>query len=217
MRVLSLVSSLLLLLGLAACGQYSDDKMVGTINGLHLEENTVEVDISNWYKRDMHGAVDDYGVSIIIDYLDKVVIKNEAGTLLDRNQLKEGQKVRVDPPQGKKEKNYKAELITLLEMSDKEKYGQLLSRHKNLYNSAIFTGEKGEEGENLTQESEQRIMDSILSQSTASFGKYDPDYVVDYKKEFNIEQFPVMLVFDQKGLVFKTYDADELIAFFATK
>lgn len=40
------------------------------------------------------------------------------------------------------------------------------------------------------------------------------DYIVDYKEELDIEQFPDLLVFDDEELKFKGYEVEELYEFF---
>ena len=110
--------------------------MIGNIERLELENNLVEVDISEWDKSDVKGNVNDYGVSIFV-----------------------------------------------------------------------------KEGDSLPSTTEDTLM-GLLSKSPINLGVYQEDFVDDYMQELNIENFPVMLVFDAEGLVNKTYDVDELVAFF---
>lgn len=212
---LSLPLLLCLLLTLVACsnkpyGQYEDDKMIGNIGRVEPENNLLEVDISEWHKRDVRGNVDDYGVSIPVKITDDLIIKKEDGALSTINSLKIGQKVLLNPPRGSDEGiTYEAKEIILLEMPYKEKYKRLLSSQKGRYLTTVFINE----GDTLSTTIENTLM-GLLSKSPINFGVYQEDYVVDYKQELNIEKFPVMLVFDTKGLVFKTYEVDELAAFF---
>ena len=132
---------LCIILTLSACsnkpyGHYEDNKMIGNIERLELENNLVEVDISEWDKSDVKGNVNDYGVSIFV-----------------------------------------------------------------------------KEGDSLPSTTEDTLM-GLLSKSPINLGVYQEDFVDDYMQELNIENFPVMLVFDAEGLVNKTYDVDELVAFF---
>ncbi|MCR8656071.1 hypothetical protein [Paenibacillus endoradicis] len=204
-----------ILLTLAACsnkpyGYYEDDKMIGNIERVERANSLVEVNISEWDKRDMKGNVDAYGVSIPVIITDDLIIKKEDGSLSNINSLKIGQKVLINPPRWIDEGiTYEAKEIILLEMSYKEKYKQLLSNKKGSYLTTVFV----KEGDSLPLTTEDTLM-GLLSKSPINFGVYQEDFVVDYKQELNIENFPVMLIFDTKGLVLKTYDADEVVAFF---
>lgn len=211
---LSMLLFVFTLLVLAACshkpyGHYKDDQMIGTIGRVEPDNNLLEVDISEWVKRDLRGGINDYGVYIPVDITNDFIIKNEDGTLSDISQLKIGQKVLVNPPKVDENSAYEAKEIIVLKMSYQEKYDQLLSNHKGKYLTTVFH----QEGETFPAAVEDRLM-GLLSKSSINFGAYSEDYVVDYQQELNIEQFPVMLVFDDKGLVLKTYDVDELAAFF---
>jgi hypothetical protein len=215
LRRLALPLLLCILLTLAACsskpyGHYEDDKMIGNIERVELENNVVEVDISEWSKRDIRGNVDDYGVTIPVKITDDLIIKKEDGTLSNINSLEIGQKVLINPPKKSDEGiRYKAKEIILLEMSYEEKYKRLLSHQKGKYLTTVFV----KEGDSLPAAMEDTLM-GLLPKSPINFGVYQEDFIVDYKQEMNIEKFPVILVFDTKGLVFKTYDVDELEAFF---
>ncbi|GBG08301.1 hypothetical protein PAT3040_02880 [Paenibacillus agaridevorans] len=213
-KMFSMYLLVFLLLALAACsgkpyGHYKDDEMIGKIGMVDIDNSVIEVDISEWHKRDIRGGIDDYGVYIKIDVTDHLIIKNEDGTLSEIHQLKIGQKVLVNPPKKVDNSDYEAKEIILQAMSYKEKYAQLLSGHKGRYLTTVFV----KEGDSLPAATEDTLM-GLLSKSPINFGTYPEDYVVDYKQELNIEKFPVMLVFDNKGLVFKTYDVDELVDFF---
>lgn len=204
---------IIILFALSACGykpygHYEDDKMIGIVRHVEPDNNVFEVDISEWHKRDLRGGVDDYGVSITVGNTDDLVIKNEDGTISDINQIKIGQKVLVNPPKNDKGSNYEAKEILLLEMTYKEKYDRLLSRSKARYLTTVFS----KEDETLSEDMENVLM-GLLSKSPINFGTYPEDYVVDYQKELSIEKYPVMLVFDHKGLVLKTYDVNELVEF----
>lgn len=54
----------------------------------------------------------------------------------------------------------------------------------------------------------------INQDTTVNFHEYEEDYAIDYKKEFDIKEFPVILIFDTEKLIFKTYDVEEAIGFF---
>lgn len=209
---LSLLLGILLLAGCSnkPYGHYEDDKMIGNLAQVELENEMVEVDITEWAKRDIRGNIDDYGVSIPVKITDDVIIRKEDGSLSNIKSLKIGQKVLLNPPKRKDEGiSYKAKEIILLEMSYKEKYKRLLSSQKGRYLTTVFV----KEGDTIPAAMEDTLM-GLLSKSPINFGVYQEDFIVDYKKELSIEKFPVILVFDTKGLVFKTYDVDELTAFF---
>ncbi|RIX50303.1 hypothetical protein D3P08_20860 [Paenibacillus nanensis] len=201
---------------LAGCGteygHYQDNNMIGTVQHVDLDQNVIEVDISEWSKRDIRGGIDDYGVALSIEQTDQLVIKNEDGTMSDIDQLKLGQKVLINPPKTKNNSNYEAREVMLMEMTFKEKYKTLLSNRKESYRTTVWETEEHP----LQPETREKLM-GLLSESPIGFGAFPSGYVVDFKKELEIEQFPVMLVFDYKGLVFKTYDADELASFFGSQ
>ncbi|MDQ6421591.1 hypothetical protein RB620_19375 [Paenibacillus sp. LHD-117] len=210
-KKLSSLLWLFILCMLAACskpyGHYEDDKMIGTVLRVEPDNHLLEVDISEWHKRDLRGGIDDYGMSVTVENTDEMVFKKEDGTLTDAQHIKIGQKVLVKPPMDQKDGDYKAEEIIVLEMTYKEKYKQLLSNHKDLYRITVFTKE-----DPLPQETEKKLMD-LLSKSTLGIGSYPENYIVDYEKELDIEQYSVFLVFDHKGFVFKSYDVEEVEAF----
>jgi len=183
--------------------------MIGKVQDIQLEDNLLEVDISEWHKRDVRGGVNDYGVSITLPITDELVIKNEDGTLSELSSIKTGQKVLINPPTDDIEGEYKAKEIILLDMTYEEKYDRLLSKNKDNYRTTVFLGNTP------SSELESKLM-GLVSHSTINFADYPENYVVNYEKELDIEKYPVMLVFDTEKLVFKTYDVDELIEFFNT-
>lgn len=214
-RKMRMILMLMSLFAILACsnkpyGHYKDDEMVGTVSSVKPETGIVEVDISEWHKRDLRGAINDYGVLVMVEVTDDVVIKNEAGDLSDISQIKVGQKVLVHPPNHSKVEEYKAKEMVLLEMSYEDKYARLLSKSKDRYVTTVFF----EEEEGLASSMEQQLM-GLVSNSPMNFASYPEKYAVDYKMELGIEKFPVMLVFDHQGLVYKTYEIDQLIAFFS--
>ena len=190
-------------------GNYKDNQMIGTVHTVNSESGYVEVDISEWHKRDVRGDVDDYGVSLPIEAADGLVLKHEDGSPAEIDQLRIGQKVLVNPPIRDKDDPYQAEEIVLLEMTFEERFEDLISRRKGQYYTTVMEGN----GDDITPEMKEKLM-GLVSISPLSFGgEFPKNHVADYEKELEIDQYPVMLVFDHKGLVFKTYDVDELIDF----
>src|SRR5690554_6560830 len=107
-------------IGLTACtnkpyGHYEDDQMIGTISKVDTDKSSLNVDISEWYKRDVRGDIDDYGVEVTVQITDDVVIKNEDDTLANIHHIKIGQKVLVNPPKRKSDREYTANEVILLE------------------------------------------------------------------------------------------------------
>lgn len=118
-KKLTVLLLLLILCLIAACnkpyGHYKDDKMIGTVQRVEPDNNLLEVDISEWDKRDLSGGIPDYGVYITVEITDDLIIKNEDGTLSEIHQLKIGQKVLVNPPMSDEGDDYEAKEIILLE------------------------------------------------------------------------------------------------------
>ncbi|MCR2807993.1 hypothetical protein [Paenibacillus soyae] len=200
---------------LAACtrpyGHYKDDEMVGTISSINAQSRGIEVDISEWTKRDVRGGVNDYGVSILIEQMEDLAIRHEDGSEADFADLKVGQKVLVNPPRRDKQAAYQAEEVILLEMTYEEKYDSLLSPGKSRYETTVMSGKDNE----LTPEMREQLMGLLTSTNTnMSFGDVFPEHhIVDFEKELGIERYPVMLVFDHKQMLLKTYDVEELAEF----
>lgn len=211
LRILSLTILLASLL-LTACedkpyGHYEDDKMIGTVENVDMDHNLINVDISEWHKRDVRGGIDDYGVSISVEITDVSVIRHEDGRSEKLENIKPGQKVLVNPPRGNKSKTVTEEFI-LLEMTYEEKYSRLLSHLEDKLRIVVM-----HEG-NYPEELDQRILRNMGQDTVGSWMEYDDNFFVDYKKELNIEHFPVILVFSSEELIFKTYDVEELYDFF---
>lgn len=210
-----LLICLISLPALASCGsgsEFSDDEMIGKVLSVDAERRLLEVDISEWYKRGEGRSRNDLGIVIPIEATEQLVIRTEDGSSIALDRVKIGQKVLVNPPKDKKEGDYAAREVVLLEMTYEEKYGKLLSQHANKYKTTVFT----EEGAPLPSETRERLMD-VVPKSPISFGTYPDNFVTDYITELGIEKFPVMLVFDHQELVLKTYDPEELLQFFGVE
>ncbi|MEA3319894.1 MAG: hypothetical protein U9Q88_07680 [Bacillota bacterium] len=190
---------------------YDDEKMIGTV--WNVSGDSVEVDISEWEKRDRNGSNGtDEGYSYLAKITEETTIKYENGKEASLNDLRKGQKVLVNPPRGESFEGKLKELV-LLDMTFEEKYARFLS-HVDGYKLVVMY----EEGAVLPLELQdplyEKVLDFTEEEVVATWIEYDKEYVVDYKKEFGVEQFPVILVFNREKLVFKTYEVEELYAFF---
>lgn len=190
---------------------FEDDKMIGNV--WDVSTARVEVDISEWEKRDRKGPNGtDEGYSYISKVGEETTIKHEDGSQASIEDLKRGQKVLVNPPRGGSFEGTPEEII-LLKMTYEEKYARLLS-HVDGYNLVVMY----EEGSTLPAELQETLYEEILEltdkEVVATWIVYDEEHVVDYKKELGIGEFPVMLVFDREKLVFKANEVEELYEFF---
>ncbi|TWT08059.1 hypothetical protein FQV26_09685 [Planococcus sp. CPCC 101016] len=193
---------------------YKDDKMIGVAQIFLEDEGILWINTSKWENRDNPNSTvteESQGYAAIIT--ENTVIKHEDGTKIPVKAIKEGQKVLINPP---RENDFKdqADEIVLLEMTYKEKYEQFLGG-EGLHISVIY-----EDPNNLPHEMQEPMfnkahdiaakMDKSVS---ASWIEYNKNYVVDYKEEFEINHFPIILVFDEEKLLFKTYEVEELYGF----
>ncbi|TYS69772.1 hypothetical protein FZC76_05950 [Sutcliffiella horikoshii] len=190
---------------------YDDEKMTGTV--WNVSGDSVEVDISEWEKRDRKGANGtEEGYSYLAQITDETTIKYENGKEAFLKDLKKGQKVLVNPPRGESFEGKPKELV-LLDMTFQEQYTRFLS-HIDGYKLVVMY----EEGAVLPPELQDPLYEKVLNlteeEVVATWIVYDDEYVVDYKKEIGVEQFPVVLVFNREELVFKTYDVEKVYDFF---
>lgn len=194
---------------------YDDDQMIGHVWTVDQTENIIEVDISEWAKRDSNSDTDE-GYSYFADFSKETAITYEDGTIASVEDLKNGQKLLVNPPMKGDDYKGHADEIVLLDMTYEEKYRKLLS-HREGYNIVVMY-----ENEMLPPEQSYETLfmeaNSILQgtdhQVWASGIEYDPNYVVDYKAELNIEQFPVYLIFNETEFLLKSYTVDEIYSYF---
>lgn len=188
-------------------GHYKDDEMIGKVYSVDLENNMLDVDISEWSKRHLRGDINSYGVSLMVTVTDDLVIKKEDGQQVEIDQVKLGQKVLVNPPKSVRDEHYEAEEVILLEMTYEEKFDQLLSDRNDRYRTTVFVVEGGWIP---------KVMEAKIRESGNPYGigNIPENYVVNYEAELDIEKYPVILVFDDKELVLKTYDVEEYVTFF---
>ncbi|MBM4763749.1 hypothetical protein [Bacillus sp. B15-48] len=193
-------------------GHYEDDKMIGSVSEVNNSGSTIVVDISEWEKRDRKGpGMTDEGYSYEAKITDKTVIKYEEDNETSIDDIKKGQKVLVNPPRGDGFEGHPDEII-LIEMTYEEKYSRLLS-HTDGMNIVIMY----KDGETLPMEMQETVYENVMNilegtehRASAAWVPYDEKFIVDYQEELDIEQFPAMLVFDGKELIFKGYSVDEL-------
>ncbi|MFD1030156.1 hypothetical protein [Metaplanococcus flavidus] len=198
-------------------GHYEDDKMIGTASSVNKKENIIEIDISEWSKRDWKGPVlTDGGYSYRASFTEDTSIRYEDGTSASIDDIKNGQKVLVNPPANDDNSEAHADEIVLMDMTYEEKYWRLLS-HIDGFNIVVMY-EYGDppppEMQEPLYENTLAILEGTDHDVVGASVEYDANYVVDFKEELDIEQFPVIFVFNQKELLFKGYSADELYAFF---
>lgn len=197
-------------------GHYRDDQMIGFISSLNEQEKMIQFDVSEWTKRDEKGpGINDWGAIYDAKLLPSTLIRNDAGDKLDWKDLKLGQKVQINPPKTKRVTDTPDELI-ILTMSDKELYeraGLLASKNGSFRTTVLY-----ENGQNEPFEVEEidKKANIILNGGYRSL-VYNPNYVLDMKKEFSIESFPVILVFDTKKLAMKSDQLEDIVAFLNAK
>lgn len=189
-------------------GHYEDDKMIGFVREVNMDEKFIVVNISEWEKRYERGpAMTSGGYSYKALITNKTIINHQNGTERTIDDMKIGQKLLINPPRGSEFEGKPAE-ITLLEMTYEEKYSELLSHVEDL--NIVVLHEEGHPVSNDIW----NISRNIKQNSVGREISYSKDYVVDYKAEFDIEQFPAILIFNQEKLVFKSYRVDEVYDFF---
>ncbi|MGO4349927.1 hypothetical protein AB4Z45_31015 [Paenibacillus sp. MCAF9] len=197
-------------------GHYRNDQMIGFINGLNDQEKKIEFDISEWTKRDEPGpAIEDWGVVYEAHVLPSTRINNEAGDKLKWEDLKQGQMVQINPSRTEKITDTPDELI-VLSMSNEQLFkraGLLASKKGSYRTTVIYEDGKGEPFDINDIEKEAIIM----LNGGYSMMAYNSNDVLDIKKMFNIEQFPVILVFNTEKLALKTDRLEDAVTFLKAK
>lgn len=184
--------------------------MVGTVDGVRTEKNELLLNVSDWMIEEK-GKQPFVGYSYLAQVTENTVIQMENGKKVRLDQIQKGQRVKVLVRKGEKEKGT-VKKITLLKMSRKEKLGFLLPPEGSFNLVVMYTGSKdpGNEFGNLGRKLDKPARDEIQS---IIYRPYEASGVMDFKKAFTIRKFPAVLVFDQKGLVFKTYSFEKLHVF----
>ena len=198
-------------------GHYEDDKMIGTASTVNKTENIIEVDISEWSKRDWKGPnLTSEGYYYNARFSEETSITYEDGASASIDDIKNGQKVLVNPPANGDNFEAHADEIVLMDMTYEEKYWRLLS-HIDGFNIVMMY----EYGNSLPPEMQESFYEDVLAilegtehDVVGGYVEYDSNYVVDFKEELDIEQFPVIFVFDQTEQLFKGYEVEEVYDFF---
>lgn len=194
-------------------GHYRDNQMIGFIDGLDEQEQTVRFNISEWTKRDERGPdIEDWGAEYEARVLGGTTITNEAGEKLGWVDLKRGQKVQINPPSTKVITDTPDELI-ILSMPNEEllmRAGLLASRKGQLRTTVVYG--KGESQPYPLEAFKDEEAEMLLN-GGYSWLEHDPAYVMDVQKAFRIEAFPVFLVFDTETLVLKSERLEDVLAF----
>ena len=191
--------------------EYQDDKMLGFVEKVYSDKDLIVVNINDWFHRDIPKDEDTVIASNIISEVktnDNTVFRYENGTKAEFETLKIGQKVLITPPIFQNKKNVLAMEIVLLDLTYHEKLRDFLSNDTNKLRVSII-----QDAVNPLSYDSEDMSDLISQEPTLNFHDYQKDFVVDYKKEFDIEKLPVILVFDTEQLLFKTYNVKEATNF----
>lgn len=193
-------------------GGYKDDVLIGHFSRVDAEQGIVIVDISEWAHRNDKGPdQEDWGAEYHGKLTSSTVIRNEAGESVDLSTLKDGQIVRIYPPDSSEDK---LDELVVLDMTEQEKYKRmgLLAPGKNRLNTVVVSGQTA--GERYDDSKMEEEIPSALQGGLALMG-YVPDHneLIDVKEKFALEAFPAFLVFDNEKLLYKTYDTAELEKF----
>ncbi|WP_169088404.1 hypothetical protein [Paenibacillus sp. PL91] len=216
-RIAGIMIYLLVGLALTSCsskpyGEYKDDQMIGFISGINEQDKIIDFDISEWMKRDEPGpAIADWGASYEAHILPGTSISNEVGERLGWSDLKQGQKVQINPSQAEKVTDTPDKLI-ILTMSNEEllKRAGYLAGQKGSYRTIVVY----ESGQAVPLETDLLEKDaSVIFQGGYTIAEYNPNYVLDIKRAFGIKAFPVFLVFDTEKLVLQTDQPEAVVSF----
>lgn len=192
--------------------QYKDDEMIGWV--VSKKDQVIEMEISAWKKRNSNSETEE-GYAYYASFSDETAITYEDGTEASVDDIKNGHNLLVTPPAKGNDFKGHADEIVILDMTYEQKYEKFLA-HRGGYNIVVMH----ESGTSLRDEMRDPLFEnagSILAGTDQRVGtawiEYNPDYAVDYKEELEIEQFPVILVFGQEELLFKSTNVDEVYEF----
>lgn len=189
--------------------------MVGIVREVLPNENKLRVDISKWEKRDTNNT-EDIGYEYMTTITNDTNIHHEDGTKTTLEQIKLGQEVVVHPPRGNDFEGTANEVI-LKNMSYNETFHRLFSRYEDRLNISVIYNPEQRLSEKWRNSIISQFEDQNISPSpTIGWIPYEENHVAAYKKEFNIENFPVALVFNTEELVFQTDQVNELIDFLSS-
>lgn len=190
--------------------QYNDHELIGTVADFLPDGQSFYVNHAEWLQRHTNGEGTDEGHGFHAIITEETVLKFENGEPAELKDFKPGQKIKVLPPT-EEDLPIEVDEITILEMSYEEKYERFLA-HPGIDYRIVVLYEEGNTG-GLDVEKIFGRLSEDLKLNAAQF-PYPENEIVDYKKELGIEKLPVILVFDSKGLLFKTYEEKEVYEFF---
>lgn len=183
------------------------DKKVGYVLEVDSENNEIVIDISEWETRNISGPVKTLeGYTYLAKINDATIIRYEDGTEASVTDIRNGQKVSLSSIKLDRFLGEVKEII-LLEMTLAENYTGLLSPMGDKLNIVVIYED------DLSPDIELAVFKNITENTVGRWIEYDENYVIDYKQEFDIEQFPVALVFNSEELLFKTCDVQDLDEF----
>lgn len=194
--------------------QYEDDQMIGSVWVVNKKDHVIEMDISEWVKRDSDSETEE-GYAYYAGVSEETALTYEDGTEASIDDIKNGQNILVNPPAKGDDFKGHADEIVILDMTYEQKYEKFLA-HRGGFNIVVMH----ESGTSPPDEMRDPLFENagaILADTDqlvkASWIEYDPDFVVDYKEELDIEQFPVILVYGQEELLFKSTNVEEVYKF----
>ncbi|MFC4779182.1 hypothetical protein ACFO9Q_20510 [Paenibacillus sp. GCM10023252] len=188
-------------------GHYKDNEMIGFVESVDVDEQTINFDISEWTKRDISGPnMNDWGAGYTAKLTKSTIVEDESGNPVNWQELKSGQKVQIIPP---KTSNDTPKKLLVLEMSKHELYKRagLLANNKGTFRTTVIDVPGGSNKLSNT------VLGMKLEGGVNVGGSYDSNQVLDVKKEFEVESLPVILVFDTDKLVLKTERLEEFKKF----
>ncbi|MCM3611653.1 hypothetical protein M4S82_10350 [Planococcus sp. MERTA32b] len=191
---------------------HKDDEMIGWV--VNTKDHVIEMEISEWKKRDSNSETEE-GYAYYASFSEETAIAYEDGTEASVDDIKDGHNLMVFPPAKGNDFKGHADEIVILDMTYEQKYEKFLA-HRGGFNIVVMH----ESGTSLPDEMRDPLFENagaILAETGQRVGtawiEYNPDYVVDYKEELDIEQFPVILVYSQEELLFKSTNVDEVYEF----
>ncbi|MFY4776963.1 hypothetical protein [Metabacillus sp. RGM 3146] len=216
--LVSFLGLLVIVLGISGCGtthkaesntaapSMPDDQTIGTVTS--KEQGELTVDYSEWYYRGIDGPIAGTGHSVKLPLADSVTATNKTGKKVALKDIKIGQKLSLVPAVQDQTK-WKASKVTLLPMTKKEIWHDFLAEGTTSFQTSVFF----EEGKPIGKYDMENLLDkdnpSPFANGGISWVHYEPDYVVDVKKELKISKMPVILIFNQEKEVFRTYKKEE--------
>lgn len=192
--------------------QYKDGEMIGWV--VNKTEQAIEMEIAEWVKRDSDSGTEE-GYAYYASYSEETAVTYEDGTEATIDDIKDGQNLLVNPPAKNNDFKGHADEIVILDMTYEQKYEKFLAHRGGL--KLVVMHEAGtlppDEMRDPLFENAGAILADTDERLGAAWIEYNPDYVVDYKEDLGIEQFPVILVFNREDVLLKAYDVEEVYDF----